>query len=288
MPRAPRVQFQGAIYHVMSRGNRKATIFEDDDDRRRFLDIFAEAAERYTVTAYSYCLMGNHYHAVIETPCGNVSAAMGFINGGFTQASNRRHDWTGHLLGGRFKSLTIDDHVYLRNANAYVVLNPVAAGLVSAPVDWVWSSYRATAGLATPPEFLSLDWLESVFGGPTHQDAQRRYREFVSAPPDTLDADIEGGVLYGSASFEERVRSAIGVNLYRARVPREYRALARPPLPELFEGRLSKRERNSRILRAHVVHGYRLSEIAASLGLHPNTLSKIVQGLKKRRARLEV
>ena len=85
----------------MARGNRKAPIFEDDQDRRQFLEVFGDAAERYTLRCQSYCLMGNHYHAVIDTPRGNRSDAMKFLNGVFAQASNRRHNRTGHLLEGR-------------------------------------------------------------------------------------------------------------------------------------------------------------------------------------------
>lgn len=284
MARGPRVQYRGAFYHVMSRGNRRAVIFEDDEDRNQFLDVLGDAAERYAVRCYSYCLMGNHYHCVLETPGGNLSDAMHFVNGVYTQASNRRHNRTGHLFEGRFVSVLVDSDHYLRNANTYVVLNPVSARLVSNAVDWAWSSYRATAGLITPPDFLSLDWIDRIFGGATHDESQRRYREFIDSPTAGSDASAEGELLCGSPSFEDRVRSQIGATLYRVRVPREYRALARPTLRELFETGLSKTERNSKIVRAHVVHGYRLSEIAASLGLHPNTLSRIVRAIKKRGA----
>ncbi len=266
----------------MSRGNRKADIFEDDEDRRRFLEIVSEAAERYTVRCQSYCLMGNHYHCVLETPGGNLSDAWHFVNGVYTQASNRRHHRTGHVFEGRFVSRLVDNDDYLRNANTYVVLNPVAAGLASNASDWAWSSYRATAGLVTPPEFLSLDWIDWVFGGPTRDDSQRRYREFIAAPPASFDSIMDGELLHGSPSFEEAIRAQIGATLHQLRLPREYRALARPSLPEIFDAELSRIERNSRIVRAHVVHGYRLSEISAFLRLHPNTMSKIIQALKKR------
>lgn len=282
MARGPRVQYRGAVYHVMSRGNRKAAIFDDDDDRRNFLDVLDDAAARYTLRCHSYCLMGNHYHVVLDTPRGNLSDAMQFVNGVYTQASNRRHNRTGHLLEGRFVSRLVDNDFYLRNANVYVVLNPVSAGIAVNACDWAWSSYRATAGLVTPPAFLSLDWMESVFGGLTREDSQRRYREFVTAPPAGLASNIEEELLDGSSTFKQAVRSDIGVLFHQVRLPRDYRALARPPLDDIFDSRLCKAERNSRIARAHVVHGYRLANIADFLGLHPNTLSKIVRAIKKR------
>lgn len=268
----------------MSRGNRKLAIFDDDEDRWRFLEVFSEAAERYSIRCHSYCLMGNHYHFVVEAPNDNLSDAMHFVNGVYTQSSNRRHNRTGHLLEGRFVSLLVDNDHYLRNANTYVVLNPVVAGLVPTASDWVWSSYRATAGLAASPEFLSLDWIDWVFGGVSRDESQRRYREFIAGPPTSVDSIVDDQLLYGSPAFEEAIRRRIGATLYLVRVPREYRALARPNLAQIFEAGLSKAERNARIMRAHVVHGYRLSEIAISLRLHPNTLSKIVQATKKRLA----
>lgn len=282
MARGPRVQYRGAVYHVMSRGNRKAAIFDTDDDRRYFLDVFSDAAERYMLRCHSYCLMGNHYHIVLDTPRGNLSDAMQFLNGVYTQSSNRRHNRTGHLLEGRFTSLLVDNDVYLRNANVYVVLNPVSAGITARAGDWAWSSYRATAGLLTPPDFLSLDWIDWAFRGPTREASQLRYQQFVSAPPAGLASRIEEKLLEGSSTFEEAVRSDIGAAFHQVRLPREYRALARPPLEDIFASRLSKAERNSRIVRAHVVHGYRLVEIAEFLRLHPNSLSKIIRGIRTR------
>ena len=147
---------RGATYHVMSRGNRKAVIFEDDADRRRFARLLGEAAGRYRLLCHSYCLMGNHYHAVIECSDANLSAAMNWLNGVFAQYSNRRHGRSGHLLQGRFKSVLIGDDIYLRAANTYVLMNPVKAGLVEEPSEWKWSSYRATVGMEAPPCWLDL------------------------------------------------------------------------------------------------------------------------------------
>ena len=139
----------------MARGNRKATIFEDHHDRERFTEILAESAARYAVDVLSECQMGTHYHLVVRTPRANLPDFQKYLNGGFAQYSNRRHQRTGHLFGERYKPLLVDNALYLRVVLAYVAMNPVTAGLVEAPADWPWSSYRATAGLAPPPE-LSL------------------------------------------------------------------------------------------------------------------------------------
>jgi len=280
MPRPPRIQLASGVYHVMSRGNRRGLIFDDDDDRRRFLEVFADTVERYRLRCLAYCLMGNHYHAVIETTERNLPDAMHFVNGVFTQASNLRHGRTGHLLEGRYRSVVVDTDMYLWNANLYVVLNPVAAGLVSHPAEWPWSSFRATAGLEEAHPLLCLDWLDWVVGGQNRVESQRRYRELLEIP--ATSAEVEGVDVFGGEDLGVTVRQEIGATFHQVRVPQAYKALARPALADLFAGNPSKRDRNERAIRAHVVHGYRLSEIAEALRIHPNTLSRVVRTLRQR------
>jgi REP element-mobilizing transposase RayT len=113
MSKQRRIQFSGATYHIMSRGNRKARIFEDDRDRREFLSILADALDRYSVECPSYCLVGNHYHFVAHTPRGNIARFMKVMNGRYAQYINRGHRLTGHLFGGPYKrafpSLTLEE-----------------------------------------------------------------------------------------------------------------------------------------------------------------------------------
>lgn len=280
MARGPRIQIKGATYHVMARGNRKGVVFEDDVDRRMFRALLGEAIERYRLNCQSYCLMGNHYHAVVEAPEANLSCAIQWLNGVFAHASNRRHRRTGHLWQGRFKSVLVGDDIYLRAANTYVVRNPVAAGLVTSPAEWTWSSFRASAGMEVPPAWLNLDWLNWVFGGRTRVQAQRKYREFVTSTAD--EKAFDEAVLIGDDALESLARDEIGATLHQSHLPGAYRALARPDLAELFPRPLPKADRNTRVLRAHVVHGYRLSEIAACLRVHPNTISRVVRALRMR------
>lgn len=264
----------------MSRGNRKGIIFDDDDDRRAFLEIVAEASERYRVRCLSYCLMGNHYHAVVSTVDRNLSDAMHFVNGVFSQGSNLRHGRTGHLLEGRFRSVLIDNDVYLWNANLYVVMNPVAAGLVAHPSQWPWSSFRATAGIEPPLPMLNLDWLDWALGGQDRDEAQRRYRKLMAVPAGIGFA--EAGPAFGGPGVRDLARQEVGMHWHQLRVPVTYKALARPTLASIFDHGTTIPERNERVVRAHVVYGYRLAEIAESLRLHPNTLSRIFRRLKRR------
>jgi len=284
MARRPRLQIKGAIYHVMSRGNRKSRIYDDAIDHQRFLDIVAVACERYEIRVLADVEMDNHYHLVFDTPRGTLSPAMQYINGVYTQHVNRRHGRTGHVFEGRFVSRLIGDDQYLRTVVRYVAMNPVAAGLVANPEDWPWSSYQATAGLAEPRPFLHVNWLEWVFGCGSRAVAQSLYRSFMRLPEQTPGA-TEANVV-GSATFESTVRQHIGDSMAHIALPRAYRSMARPPLLELFSAvGFSRSQRDSAIRRAHVVHGYRLSEIAQHLGLHPNSMSKVLRRLKDHQQR---
>ncbi|MDO8678882.1 MAG: transposase [Acidobacteriota bacterium] len=264
----------------MSRGNRKSSIFEDDYDRDRFLDIVRDACESYAVLCLAYCLMGNHYHLVLEPPRSNLSWMMRDVNGEYAQYSNRRHGRTGHVFEGPFTSIPVENDHYLRTVVKYVVTNPIAAGLVQDASGWDWSSYRATAGLSEPPVFLNLDWMEVIFGSHAGPECQARYRTFIDEPFNIND-EKQLELLMGSPAFEISVRSYVGASMYRMALPKAYRALARPTLANLFSTvGWTRPERDQMIRRAHVLHGYQLSEIATYLGMHPNSMSKVLRRLK--------
>ena len=273
MGRKHRIRFCGAIYHVMARGNRKQAIFVDGRDRRRFLKIIAVALEKCGAQCFAYGLMGNHFHKVLHTPRANISQVMHYIDRLYAQYVNWRHGTTGRLLEAPYTAIVIDDTLYLRNAIAYVLRNPVAAGLVSNAGDWPWSSYNAIMGNASPT-FETLTWLTSLFPAESLAESRRLLAEHVRNEPEEY-ADLVRTIAEGSHEFKKRVREVIGSTLYQAALPRSYRALARPPLSEVFAG-VKRAERRQTIVRAHIVHGYLLTEIANHLELHPTTISRIV------------
>ncbi len=180
MARPLRIEFPGALYHVTARGNARSEFFWGDDDRWLFFSILADLVERYNWICHGYCLMGNHYHLLIETPDGNLSEGMRQLNGIYTQKFNRSHARTGHVFYGRFKSIVVDKDSHLLELCRYVVLNPVRAGMARHPKDYPWSSYCATAGLKKKLDFLSTDWILAQFGNDRKQ-AQPKYRRFVLA-----------------------------------------------------------------------------------------------------------
>src|SRR3972149_3675574 len=173
MARPLRIEYDGALYHVTSRGNGRKAIFKDDGDRELFLTTLGQVIERFHWLCHAYCLMDNHYYLVIETPDGNLSKGMRQLNGVYTQAFNRRHRRVGHLFQGRYHAVVVEKEAHLLELCRYVVLNPVRVKACRTAGEWRWSSYRATAGVSPAPPFLRLDWLLGQFGQARRQ-AQAR------------------------------------------------------------------------------------------------------------------
>ena len=165
MARKLRIQYPGAIYHVMNRGDHRERIFCDDRDRQIFLSTLAEGCEKTDWQIHSYCLMLNHFHLVIETPSPNLVEGMKWFLGVYTGRFNRRHEQFGHLFSGRYKALIVDgsSNGYLKSVCDYVHLNPVRAGLLTPeqPLEaYPWSSYGLYLREAAPrPAWLRVDRL---------------------------------------------------------------------------------------------------------------------------------
>jgi putative transposase len=219
MARPLRIEFPGATYHVTSRGNRGQPIFVDDADRELFLATLARAMERMDASVLAYCLMGNHYHLVLCTRRGNLSALMRQINGVYTQAVNRRHATSGHVFQGRFKAILVDRDAYLLTLLRYVELNPVRAQMVAAAGDWEWSSYRAHAGQVAAPAWLDSDSAYGAVLGRAvdHAEAAKadrdlatlRYAQWVlDAPSESLwESALRQQIYLGDADFVDRMQA---------------------------------------------------------------------------------
>ncbi len=271
MARPLRLEFPGALYHVTSRGNARQAIVADDRDRSEWLALLAHVVDRYGWFCHAYCLMDNHYHLLIETPQPSLSFGMRQLNGRYTQAYNRRHHRVGHLFQGRFTAILVEKDAHLLELCRYVVLNPVRAKLVPHPGQWAWSSYRATAGEANGPTWLTTDWILYQFGqriGP----AQERYRTFVAegrGGPRPWD-QLTGQIYLGSEAFVAQHQP----NRVIPDVPRRQTQAQRPSLRRLFE---RNGEPGALIHAAYRQYGYRLAEIADHLGVHAATVSRRLQ-----------
>jgi putative transposase len=177
VPRPLRVQFEGATYHIVTRGVRKLPLFTDDRDRQYFLQLLDTTVTRYGWELHAYCLMTNHFHLLLTTPGANVSAGMQYLNGCYAQWFNWRHGYEGHLVERRFWSTLIQSDEQLFQTARYIVLNPVRADICATAADWIWSSYRAlVTGIRHGPRLVT--WLLRVFG-PNTEEARAAFARFV-------------------------------------------------------------------------------------------------------------
>lgn len=275
MARPLRVEFEHALYHVHARGNERASIFRDDRDRTWLLDGLKQVVERYGWICHAFCLMGNHYHLMVETPNANLSLGMRQLNGVYAARFNRRHGRAGHLFEGRFKAWLVEKDAYALGVARYIVLNPVRAGLCTDPRQWRWSSYRATAGLERVPPFLSIDWLLTQFS-PDRDEAHQRYRAFVDQALDAAERfDPIGGLYLARPRF---VQATHPPPPHSQEHPSQQRHATRPALVRLF-----RTGSDAEIAAAVHEHGYRLAQIAGHLGIHPSTVTRRLKAFEATR-----
>jgi len=277
MTRPLRLEYEGALYHITSRGNTRESIFLDDKDRVRFLVLLSDAVKRYGWTCHAYCLMSNHYHLLIETPDANLSRGMQFLNGVYTQWFNRQHKRVGHLLQGRFKGILVEKESHLLELARYIVLNPVRAKMVRSVRDWPWSSYRATSGQVDVPDFLTIDWILSQFDS-DRGPAIYAYRKFVRQGRG-IDVweELRAGAFLGTDSFVDQLRPLFKEKPFDPDYRKRERLAARPSLEELFAGVSDKATRNERIYQAVRVHHYTLREVGDFVGLLYSSISMIAK-----------
>jgi putative transposase len=278
MARPLRIEYDGALYHLTSRGNERKAIFKDDADRQLFLETLARATERFHWFCHAYCLMDNHYHLVVETPDGNLSQGMRQLNGVYTQIYNRRHRRVGHLFQGRFKGILVQKESHFLEVCRYVVLNPVAAGMVKHPRQWAWSSYRATSGESAAVRCLTVEEVQGQFGK-RRGLAQKNYRQFVmqGIGRASIWDNLEAQSLLGEEGFAEALKGHVTGQERIQEIPRQ-RLIGRPRLKDLFESEGQQGAKRDRmILKAVNEYGYSQVEVARHLRLHYSTLSRIVK-----------
>jgi REP element-mobilizing transposase RayT len=216
MARKLRIEYAGAIYHVMNRGDRRELIFMDDADRQRFVDTLGEVCAKTGWQVHAYVLMPNHFHLVVETPQPNLVAGMKWLLGTYTSRFNRRHKLFGHLFSGRYKSLIVDGSGsgYLKSVGDYVHLNPARAKLVAADAplrSFAWSSWPAYLLVrAKRPAWLRVDRLLGEWGMPEDSPAGRqRLEQALEERRGTEEGEefepIRRGWCLGEETFREQL-----------------------------------------------------------------------------------
>lgn len=208
MARPLRIEYPGAVYHVICRGNNRENIFKDDRDRRRYLDKLLYYCTLKEVSLLCYCLLSNHIHLLLETPQGNLSKLMQPFQTSYTLYFNRRHHRSGHVFEQRYKALLVDRDNYLLQVSRYIHRNAVEAKLVQRPQDYQWSSYSAYVNGRRPSGLATSTVLEQLGGN--QRDQIRNYRKYVeNTPPEEATSDeplpTTKQVVIGDEQFAERV-----------------------------------------------------------------------------------
>jgi len=230
MARSIRIEYPGAFYHTMARGNRRESIFHDDDDRRFFLKALSEACEMTGWRIHAWVLMGNHYHLLLETPEPNLVAGMQWLQNTYTRRFNTRHRLWGRLFGDRYKAVPVEGNGwYYETLLDYIHLNPVRAGLAGAQgglglLEYPWSSLAG--GYCLParkrPRWLAAaeglkacgfadttqgrnEWLERLERRALEEGRERCGLPFAPADADARLSTLQRGWYWGSRAFAERL-----------------------------------------------------------------------------------
>lgn len=217
MARPLRVEYAGALYHVMNRGNQRQDVFRSPLDCETFLEKLELFCENYRVEVYCYCLMSNHFHLLLKTLEANLGKFMQAFLTSFTVTLNRRNGKTGHIFHGRYKGHLIENHKYLSVLSRYIHMNPVRIKkLRELPVTekkrllttFQWSSYKACIGLAAQPPFLKIDSVLSSWGK-TRTSQMKAYRGYVEnglykGVDNPFDLAIRQQII-GSETFAEEI-----------------------------------------------------------------------------------
>lgn len=205
MARLARLVVPGYPHHVIQRGNNRQSIFVDDVDRERYLVLLAEYAKRHELPIHAFVLMPNHVH-LLATPAdaGALAAVMQGVGRTYVRWFNARHQRTGTLFEGRFRSSVVDSDRYALTCTRYIELNPVRAGLVEAPGEFRWSSFRHNVGIQPHP--LVTEHAAMWALGNTPFDRQLSYRATFDLPLAEselalLRLSIQGGWVLGRDEF---------------------------------------------------------------------------------------
>jgi len=215
MARQWRIEYPGAFYHVLSRGNDRQEVFRSDDDRKMFLGLIGEVSTRFQIDVLAYVLMGNHYHVLLKTGEGNLSKAMQWLGTTYTRKFNNRHDRSGHLFQGRYKSFLVENETYLLRLSCYIHRNPLRAGIVERLAD-----YRKAPGWLKTDSILNL----MAKGEDPHRQYRKKAQEY-SAETVFIWEDVKHGLILGSDAFVTDIRARFLSDEIKPELPQHNRMI---------------------------------------------------------------
>ncbi len=301
MARQWRIEYPGALYHVLSRGNGRQDIFLTDDDRVLFIELIQELSERFNIEVYAYVLMGNHYHLLLKTLDANLSKGMQWFGTAYTRKFNLLNKRNGHLFQGRFKSIIVENEAYLLRLSCYIHRNPLKAGIVERLSDYKWSSYHWYAYRKKTPVWLKTSLiLGQVSGKNKYQAYRRKVQQYVDEKG-SIWKDVRHGLVYGSERFltdlkdryllkQKDVELPQHNRMYRDFDPERILEIAsnamRIDLNDLRKSkRISKNLKDQRDMLIYLLWEsgrFANQEIGSLLGIGYSNVSRRITGIRKR------
>jgi REP element-mobilizing transposase RayT len=297
MARQLRIEYEGAFYHVTSRGNQRGKIFWNEKDRETLKTILERTKERYGYLLHGYVFMSNHYHLLIETPRANIKQIMQNINTSYAVIVNRRYRRSGHLFQGRYKAFIVDKEIYLLELGRYIHLNPVRVGVVRRPEDFRWSSYRYYVG-SRNDGLVDTDETLGLFSK-RRGVAIRRYREFVNeGVHGGSPLENATGSILGDEGFRERVVKYLRVLPDKAAIPEIRKIRKKRGVDEIVRGvakyyglpevdllrrrRRTEAQRKIAVYLSKVLSGEKNAEIGSVFGITIQAVTNAVRRVEKR------
>jgi putative transposase len=299
MARQLRIEYEGAFYHVTSRGNQKEQIFWDDKDREELRKIIKRTKERYGYLLHAYVFMDNHYHLLIETPYANIKQIMQNNNTSYTVYINRRHRRAGHLFQGRYKAFIVDKESYLLELGRYIHLNPVRAKIVERPEDYRWSSYKEYVVGRGKEAITDTGDMLYIFSK-RRSIAVKNYKEFVNAgikEKSPLEKAI--GSILGDETFREKVIRYIKGISDKTEIPELKKIEAKHKVKDIVKAvaeyygtredellkrkKATERQRKVAIYLCKILSGEKNVEVGRVFGLTIQAVTNAVRDIEKMR-----
>ncbi len=265
MARSLRIELPGAVYFIITKGNALQNVFLKPEDAEAWLEIFENVCGRFGWVCYSYCLMGNYYMIVVETPNPNLSRGMRQLNGIYTQKFNREHNRVGHIFQGRYKAVLVQKNKYLTDLIKYILFRPVKSGFVSSPYQFKWSSCKYLFDREECPYWFSKDYVESLF-----DDFKSEFSAITDSEENVLE-QVRKQIFLGDEDFITEMLNHIDNKKDMREIPKIQRSV---PIQQYVD---SSNSREAAISKAYLSGDYTLKQLADYFSLHYSTLSRIVK-----------
>jgi putative transposase len=289
MARKPRIEFTGAFYHVIIRGNQRQTIFRDEADCGKFLKVISHYRNQYGFLIYAFVFMNNHVHLLIETRATPLSKIFQGINQSYTMYFNRKYSLVGHLFQGRYKAILCDKDEYLLALIKYLHFNPVRAGIVKEPGDYKWSSHRDYAR-GNQTSMVAVDQVLKMFSEDKVK-ARKIYRDYVNDGIALRREDIYNTVdqrILGNEQFVEKVVEKSRGEIVQRNKKHEHSLAEMAGVIERSFGvtlnQLREQSKNRQIASARKLmclvakeYGYKGREISEYLGKDPAVITRYLK-----------